>query len=105
MNFMSLLPVLLSVLGRGKPNIESPIKTVIDLIGGLTPEEREAPIEPIDVRAAQEKLAALGFDPGPLDGFAGPRTKAAAKAFQEAHGLEADGLIGQKTWRSLMGGA
>jgi hypothetical protein len=102
MNWMSLIPVLLSVLGRGKPDIENPIKTVIDVIGNLPREEQEAPIEPINIRAAQEKLAALGFDPGPIDGLSGPLTRAAAKKYQEQHGLTADGLIGQQTWRSLV---
>jgi peptidoglycan hydrolase-like protein with peptidoglycan-binding domain len=101
MNFMSLLPLLLSVIGRGKPTVENPIKDVIDIIGNLTPDEQEETIEAIDIRKAQELLASKGFDPGPIDGRPGSRTRAAAKAYQEAHGLEADGLIGQKTWASL----
>lgn len=44
-------------------------------------------------RAAQEALAALGFDPGAVDGVWGPRSGAALLAFQAAAGLEAtDGL-------------
>jgi murein L,D-transpeptidase YcbB/YkuD len=103
MNILSLLPMLLSVLGRGKPILETPIKDVIDIIGKLPHEEREEEIEPIDIRVAQEKLKAQGYDPGPIDGFAGSLTREAARKYQQAHGLEADGLIGQRTWRSLMG--
>jgi peptidoglycan hydrolase-like protein with peptidoglycan-binding domain len=50
--------------------------------GGL-PRER--------VRLAQERLAAAGFDPGPVDGAMGPRTRAALRAFQEARGLDPTG--------------
>ena len=89
------------MLGRNKPDVESPLKGIIDIIGNLTRDELEAPIEPIDIRAAQEKLAALGYDPGPIDGFAGPRTREAVKKYQEENDLVADGLIGQKTWESL----
>jgi lysozyme family protein len=35
------------------------------------------------------------------DGKFGPRTEAALKAFQEAHGLEADGIAGRNTYRVL----
>ena len=35
------------------------------------------------VEAAQRMLAGLGFDPGPIDGLMGPRTRAAVRAFQQ----------------------
>lgn len=44
------------------------------------------------VRAVQEALTEQGFDPGPSDGLMGPRTREAIGAFQEARGLEPDGL-------------
>ena len=34
------------------------------------------------LRGVQQGLAALGFDPGPIDGIDGPRTRAAVSAFQ-----------------------
>lgn len=43
------------------------------------------------VRAVQERLAALGYDPGPIDGVAGPQTRAAVGDFQAAVGLAPDG--------------
>ena len=101
MNLLSLLPVLLSVLGRGKPNIEIPIKSIIDVIGSLSKPELEAPIETIDVKAAQEKLTTLGYDPGPIDGFAGENTRTAVAEYQKDNNLEVDGLLGQQTWASL----
>ena len=104
MNFLTLVPVLLSVLGRGKPNIEIPIKGIIDAIGSLTQQEQEETIEPVDVAVAQERLAALGYDPGPIDGFSGTRTKAALLEYQKDNNLVPDGLLGQQTWASLKRG-
>jgi peptidoglycan hydrolase-like protein with peptidoglycan-binding domain len=42
---------------------------------------------------AQRKLAALGYDPGPVDGKAGARTRKAVAAFQRAQDLDSDGLV------------
>lgn len=52
---------------------------------------------------AQKELKAAGFNPGPLDGIFGPKTQAAVKSFQKAHGLAQDGIIGPKTWGALKG--
>jgi len=54
------------------------------------------------VRDIQDRLAALGFEPG-----ADPRavfsegTREAVTAFQKAKGLDGDGIVGPNTWRSL----
>ena len=39
------------------------------------------------------------------DGDFGPGTKAAVVAFQRAHGLYADGIVGQQSWTALIGSA
>lgn len=57
---------------------------------------RQGDIGP-NVEALQRQLQAKGFDPGQVDGQFGPRTEAAVKAFQTAHGLEVDGVVGQLT--------
>ena len=45
----------------------------------------------------QQFLSNNGFNPGPVDGQSGPKTKAAIKAFQQKAGLYADGIVGNKT--------
>ncbi|MGD9538137.1 MAG: peptidoglycan-binding protein [Alphaproteobacteria bacterium] len=45
------------------------------------------------VKLAQQALRELGYDPGPLDGIEGERTRAALAAFQEDTGLEATGEL------------
>ncbi|MDP6717697.1 MAG: peptidoglycan-binding domain-containing protein [Pirellulaceae bacterium] len=54
------------------------------------------------VRAAQGRLRDRGFDPGPVDGVYGKKTRDAVKAFQRSVGvLKADGVIGVRTWDAL----
>lgn len=43
------------------------------------------------MRAVQERLAALGYHPGNIDGIIGPRMRSAIREFQEQAGLETDG--------------
>ena len=38
-----------------------------------------------------------------IDGKFGPKTRNAVKAYQTAHKLESDGIVGAKTWASLLG--
>ncbi len=53
------------------------------------------------VTALQAQLKARGFDPGPVDGDFGPGTEQAVRAFQQAHGLEVDGIVGVQTASAL----
>ena len=53
------------------------------------------------VRRLQQRLKALGFEPGLADGIFGSGTKRAVEGFQEGRGLEPDGVVGPLTWRAL----
>ena len=53
------------------------------------------------VKAAQEKLAAQGYNPGPADGLLGSQTKRAIEAFQRDHSLTVTGTLDQKTAERL----
>ncbi|MGC4117976.1 MAG: peptidoglycan DD-metalloendopeptidase family protein [Myxococcales bacterium] len=55
------------------------------------------------VRELQTRLKAEGYDPGPVDGDFGPKTAAAVRRYQQAHGLTVDAVVGPKTWGSLLG--
>jgi peptidoglycan hydrolase-like protein with peptidoglycan-binding domain len=50
----------------------------------------------------QQRLAALGFDPGPADGSFGPLTEAAVRAFQTSRSLDVDAIVGLQTWTALL---
>jgi peptidoglycan hydrolase-like protein with peptidoglycan-binding domain len=49
----------------------------------------------------QRRLHLLGFDPGPLDGRMGPKTRAAIKAFQKSRGVAVDGATSPRTVQAL----
>lgn len=51
-----------------------------------------------NVKLMQQKL---GIEPA-VTNF-GPKTEAAVKAWQAAHGLTADGIVGPNTWAKIMG--
>ena len=57
------------------------------------------------VKELQTRLIALGYSCGAkgADGKFGNDTVTAVKAFQKAHNLTADGVVGSKTWNALDG--
>ena len=57
----------------------------------------------VDVNPDQVQLALknAGYYNGPVDGKLGGKTKKAIAEFQKAHNLNADGVIGKKTWNTL----
>src|SRR5690606_18234664 len=59
-----------------------------DAAASLTDDNRQAL-----VREIQTLLAGQGYDPGPADGFAGPKTRQAVRAFQRRTGADETGLI------------
>lgn len=50
-----------------------------------------------DDMVMQVRLQGLGYNPGPIDGVVGPRTRAALQRYQRDHGLLASGLPGPAT--------
>lgn len=56
------------------------------------------------VAELQRQLKAAGFNPGPVDGWFGPKTQAAVRAFQASRGITVDGWVGPQTWGKLLGG-
>lgn len=58
------------------------------------------------VKALQRLLHAHGYGLGrinPIDGDFGSMTDAAVRVYQKDKGLTVDGIVGEKTWKSLLG--
>jgi peptidoglycan hydrolase-like protein with peptidoglycan-binding domain len=72
------------------------------LLGGLTSADtinlgdpiwadKEQPANQSAVTRVQAGLTQLGYDPGPIDGVMGPKTKLAIERYQRDHNLVVDG--------------
>lgn len=53
------------------------------------------------VKAVQEALLEKGYDPGPIDGIFGPRTRNALYVYQKQNGLSGDGHLTEQTVQHL----
>ena len=53
-----------------------------------------------DVEYLQTRLKDYGYNID-VDGAFGPATSSAVRAFQNANGLESDGIVGPATWTAL----
>jgi hypothetical protein len=67
---------------------------------GLSHAAQAAGYNPV-TQQAQSKLAALGINPGPLDGVAGGATRMAVQAFQNQSGIPQTGILDPATLDKL----
>jgi hypothetical protein len=63
--------------------------------------EGDGRVDMMDTRAAQEALKTRGFDPGPIDGLMGPRTRAAVMDYQKKNDLPPTGMLDTATMAKL----
>lgn len=54
-----------------------------------------------DVTDLQEALLELDFKPGAVDGVFGVYTDSAIRSFQVWASIEADGIVGERTWEKI----
>ncbi len=72
-----------------------------DKVKAKTTDKMKAKTEKADVMAMQRALKDKGFDPGPMDGRMGPRTKSALTAYQRKEGLTPSGTWDDQTMDKL----
>ena len=65
----------------------------------------EVALDPALVAEVQKKLTELGYEPGPLDGVMGPKTREAVRRYQMVEGLPVDGRVTQPLLVRLTGSA
>ena len=92
--YVTPVPAALAAEETLAPPTASPAPTAVYLASGSAGE---------GVKALQQRLRELGYLEGKADGQFGRATKAAVVLFQKQHGLDADGIVGEKTWRTLFG--
>ncbi|HTG21206.1 MAG TPA: peptidoglycan-binding protein [Reyranella sp.] len=94
----------------GHPNAFNLPLAVDGIVGPNTwgrldpPEIKKDSVQHVYVRLCQLILTSFAFppfNPGPADGFFGPNTEAAVKAFQTFLAPPPDGIVGPKTWAAL----
>lgn len=64
---------------------------------------KQPPMRGDDVALLQERLNALGFDAGRIDGIFGREADSAVRAFQKEYGVAEDGMFGPRSHAALMG--
>lgn len=92
--------------GNVVASTSNPAAAATTAIVAATPAAASQPVLRIgarseDVKDLQRQLKAAGFNPGPVDGWFGPKTQAAVRAFQHSRGIAVDGWVGPQTWAEL----
>jgi localization factor PodJL len=78
-------------------------KRPLNAPNGIFPPQAWEQAQADPVRSVQADLARLGFNPGPVDGQMGSRTRSAILAYQRANGLSPTGRIDDALLSSLAG--
>lgn len=71
------------------------------VIRSLSYQEGKRMMTGSDVKELQNRMLYLGYDCGEADGYFGPLTAAAVRAFQQNHSLDVDGIVGSQTRAAL----
>jgi peptidoglycan hydrolase-like protein with peptidoglycan-binding domain len=61
----------------------------------------DAASTPMSITELQQRLSAMGYKPGPVDGVSGPRTASALRKFQHDHHLPVTGTLDPQTVAAL----
>jgi len=101
-----------SRLGRAKDTVKEKVTsakdTVKDKMTTMTDGSDKVTGSQTHVAAAQQALQKNGLNPGPIDGYMGPRTTAAVREFQQKEQLQVTGQLDPETLGRLgigVGGA
>src|SRR5262245_26057039 len=82
--------------GSASPPAPTPTPTPPEARRKLKPGARNA-----DVRALQQRLKELHYDPGKIDGKYGPTTQMAVWAFEKVNRIKPGGTVSKRVWRAL----
>ena len=101
-------------------DLSEPYGKIAEILSGADPEKKEDKVmielsvlrkgdKGEEVKTVQRILKELGYKDGSnkalvVDGSFGSRTEAAVKKFQDDYGLGVDGIVGSRTWNSLLKG-
>ena len=102
---------------QAKDKVKDKMDTAKDKVGSAVDKTKEKAAEVKDkvkekmtgkrgsdnVRTAQQSLQDKGFNPGPIDGKMGPKTRDALKTYQSAHSLKPTGRPDAATVKALGG--
>ena len=91
-----LLPTIAALPATAQPAKSDQSAQVLRLNMNAVPD-----LDQSSIRQVQQVLQQKGFDPGPLDGIVGPRTREATRKYQDRFGMKASGEIDNQTLFAL----
>ncbi len=86
-SLLGLLPTIVDAAGPSSTGDQAPEQR-----GLLTKDQ---------IRLAQERLKAEGFDPGPVNGVLNPQTETALRQYQGKQGIPSSGALDEATLKEL----